>query len=73
MATFPGRLTVVRATKDTVVPATIGEPLIANARCAEHAEIVDILNTGHALGLALRAQPGLVDRLGNVICRAILT
>lgn len=69
---FAGRLTVVRAAEDTVVPATIGELLIANARRAEHAEIVDILNTDHALGLALRAQPGLVDRLGNVICRAIL-
>lgn len=73
IASFPGRLTVVRATEDTVVPATIGELLIANARRAEHAEIVDILDTDHALGLALRAQPGLIDRLGIVICRAILT
>ncbi|WP_244223041.1 alpha/beta fold hydrolase [Cupriavidus lacunae] len=72
IASFPGRLTVVRAAEDTVVPATIGELLVANARRAEHAEIVDILNTDHALGLAFRAQPGLVDRLGNVICRAIL-
>lgn len=72
IATFPGRLTMVRATEDTVVPATIGELLIANARRAEHAEIVDILNTDHALGLALRAQPGLIDRLGDVISRAIL-
>jgi hypothetical protein len=63
---------VVRATEDTVIPAAIGDLLIANARRAEHAEIVDIHNTDHALGLAMRAQPGLVDRLGNVICHAIL-
>ncbi len=72
IASFPGRLTVVRATEDTVVPATTGELLIANARRAEHTEIVDILSTDHVLGMALRAQPGLVDRLGNVICHAIL-
>lgn len=72
IASFPGRLTVVRATEDTVVPATIGELLIANAKRAEHTEIVDIPNTDHALGMALRAQPRLVDRLGNVICHAIL-
>ncbi|WP_158408348.1 alpha/beta hydrolase [Cupriavidus basilensis] len=31
IASFPGRLTVVRTTEDTIVPATIGELLIANA------------------------------------------
>lgn len=72
IASFPGRLTVVRATEDTVVPATIGALLIANASRAEHAEIVDLLNTDHALGLALRAQPGLAGHLGKVISRAIL-
>ncbi|MGY2492360.1 alpha/beta hydrolase [Cupriavidus sp. CP313] len=72
IGSFPGRLTVVRATEDTVVPAAIGELLIANARRAEHAEIVNIPNTDHALVMALQAQPGLVDRLGNVICHAIL-
>ncbi|WP_316149548.1 alpha/beta hydrolase [Cupriavidus sp. BIC8F] len=72
IASFPGRLTVVHATEDTVVPAIIGELLVANDRRAEHTEIVDIPNTDHALGMALRAQPRLVDRLGNVICHAIL-
>jgi pimeloyl-ACP methyl ester carboxylesterase len=72
IASFPGRLTVVRATEDTIVPAAIGELHVANATRAKHAEFVDIFNTDHALGLAFRAQPGLIDRLANVICRAIL-
>ncbi len=72
IASFHGRVTVVRATQDTIIPAAVGEMLIANARHAEHVEIVDIPDSDHGLVMALRAQPGLVDRLGHIICRAIL-
>lgn len=69
--TYTGRLTVVQAEHDTVVPHEIGQLLVDNARSAEDAKIVQLPGLDHALSVALRESPALVDQLAKILLRTV--
>ncbi|WP_454722302.1 MULTISPECIES: alpha/beta hydrolase [Cupriavidus] len=71
IARFPGRVTLVRAADDAVIPPGVADTLAARAAAAERVEVIDLPGTGHRLGEAWRAQPGFAAALTRIVARAV--
>lgn len=68
---FTGRLVVIQASDDEVVPAAIGRDLIRNASKAEHAELLVLQGVSHAIGTALENDAGMLQDVACAISRAM--
>ncbi|WP_081596867.1 alpha/beta fold hydrolase [Cupriavidus sp. HMR-1] len=70
---FAGRVTVIQASEDDVVPAAIGGDLVRNAVHAEHVEQLVLTGVGHAVSGVLDSNVGLIDDVASAIARAAHT
>ncbi|AEI82385.1 hypothetical protein CNE_BB1p09740 (plasmid) [Cupriavidus necator N-1] len=68
---FRGRIAVIQAGNDEVVPGMIGSDLIRNASCAEHAELLVLPGVSHALANALDDNPKMTQDVARAIARTI--
>lgn len=68
---YSGRLTVVQAEHDTVVPHEIGQLLVDSAFDASRAELVRLHGVDHGLSAAMRTTPRMVDHVARTIHRAV--
>lgn len=68
---FTGRLAVIQASDDEVVPAVIGRDLIRNARKAEHTELLVLPGVSHGISAALDNDAGMLQDVARAITRTI--